>query len=202
MTSIFVAKLDFNTTDQELRSLFEEYGKVNRVTIAKDRETGKPRGFAFVEMFNEAEADAAITALDNYVVNGRNIAVKKADDRGAKPAGPSAPRTVRTDRPPRTENGSHRPSPAASDERPPFRKPDDSESFSRPAAFEDSPVKTDRKKDKNAFAKKSNDQPKQHKMEAYKKSGKANRFLDYDDDEDDWSVNSSSRRSGWDDEEE
>jgi RNA recognition motif-containing protein len=81
MTSIFVAKLDFNTSEEELKSLFEEHGRVNRVTIAKDRETGKPRGFAFVEMPDEAEADAAIAALDESSVNGRTIAVKKADDR-------------------------------------------------------------------------------------------------------------------------
>src|SRR6218665_1507837 len=102
MTSIFVAKLDFNTTDEQLKSLFEAHGKVNRVTIAKDRETGKPRGFAFVEMFNEDEANGAVQALDNHLVNGRPIAVKLADDRGQKPQG-DRPQRPQGDRPPRTD---------------------------------------------------------------------------------------------------
>ena len=196
MTSIFVAKLDFNTSDEELKSLFEEYGKVNRVTIAKDRETGKPRGFAFVEMNDETEADAAIEALDNSSVNGRTIAVKKADDRGAKPSGPGAPRTDRPQRPDSAPGS--RP---VSDERPPFRKPEDTFVKAAPAFGEDLPSKVDRKKDKGAFAKKS-DAPKQHKMEAYKKSGKANRFLEVDDeDDDDWSL-SSRKGSAWDDDDE
>lgn len=204
MTSIFVAKLDFNTTDQELKSLFEAYGKVNRVTIAKDRETGKPRGFAFVEMFNDSEAEAAIEALDNSSVNGRSIAVKKADDRGSKPAGPPSPRPDRQDnRPPRPEGGSFRPPVSNPDERPPFRKPDD-DVPARPA-FDDFPAKVDRsgKKEKSPVAKKNTDQPKQHKMEAYRKSGKSNRFLDFDDDDEDddsW-MSRSSRDSGWDEEE-
>lgn len=197
MTSIFVAKLDFNTTDEELKSLFERHGRVNRVTIAKDRETGKPRGFAFVEMPNEEEAEAAIEALDNSSVNGRTIAVKKADDRGSKPAGerPS------NDRPPRPEN---RPT----GDRPVFRKTEDVPV--RPSFDNDDivplkdvlPLKTDRskkEKSKDTFA--SKDKPKQHKLEPYKKSGKANRFFDEDDEDDDWSLNRR-KSSGWDDEEE
>lgn len=202
MTSIFVAKLDFNTTDEELKSLFEEYGRVNRVTIAKDRETGKPRGFAFVEMPDESEAEAAIDALDNSSVNGRTIAVKKADDRGARPPGPGGPGG-----PPRTDSRPPRPDfnrGPRTDDRPPrpddsdipFRKPEDGP---RPFAAPDAPAKSDRKKEKDVFAKKSSDKPKQHKMEAYKKSGKAPRFLD-DDDDDDWSLNSR-RGSAWDEEE-
>jgi RNA recognition motif-containing protein len=196
MTSIFVAKLDFNTTDEELKSLFERHGKVNRVTIAKDRETGKPRGFAFIEMFNDDEADAAIEALDNASVNGRNIAVKKADDRGSKPGG--AP----TDRPPRPENRPFRPENRSSDEKPPFRKPEDAPV--RPAFVPDEalPPKSDRKKEKQKDAFAGKDKPKQHKMEAYKKSGKANRFFnDDDEDDEDWLLNRN-RSNGWDDEEE
>lgn len=205
MTSIFVAKLDFNTTDEELKSLFERHGKVNRVTIAKDRETGKPRGFAFVEMLNDDEADAAIEALDNASVNGRNIAVKKADDRGSKPPGAS------NDRPPRTENRPFRPDNRPPGDRPAFKKPDEAPPV-RPAFGSDDalpikeilPLKSDRKKEKSkdAFAPKNNDKPKQHKMEAYKKSGKANRFFnDDDEDDEDWALNRH-RNDGWDDEEE
>lgn len=187
MTSIFVAKLDFNTTDEQLRSLFEQHGKVNRVTIAKDRETGKPRGFAFVEMFNEAEADSAIEALDNATVNGRQIAVKKADDRGARPAGAPGQRPERTDRPPRDNNRFENRPPRTegftprpqSDERPTFRQPEESS----PKPFsDDKPFKTERKKEKKDIVKKSlSDQPKPQKMEAYRKSGKDNQFLDDDD---------------------
>jgi RNA recognition motif-containing protein len=193
MTSIFVAKLDFNTTEEELKSLFEEHGKVNRVTIAKDRETGKPRGFAFVEMPNEAEADAAIDALDESSVNGRTIAVKKADDRGK--SGDRPERGPRQDRP-RDDN---RPS---ND----FKRPD--ERISRPIiAPEDVlPLKPERKKEKEVFPKKAlvkPDAPKKPKMEAYKKSGKNNRFFDEDDEEDlDWELNNRRNSSGWDDDDE
>lgn len=193
MTSIFVAKLDFNTTEEELKSLFEEHGKVNRVTIAKDRETGKPRGFAFIEMPNEAEADAAIDALDESSVNGRTIAVKKADDRGK--SGDRPERGPRQDRP-RDDN---RPS---ND----FKRPD--ERISRPIiAPEDVlPLKPERKKEKEVFPKKAlvkPDAPKKPKMEAYKKSGKNNRFFDEDDEEDlDWELNNRRNSSGWDDDDE
>ena len=71
MTSIFVAKLDFGVSNQELRQLFENYGTVLKATVATDRETGKPRGFAFVEMADRQEASNAISALDGHVINGR-----------------------------------------------------------------------------------------------------------------------------------
>lgn len=182
MTSIFVAKLDFNTTDEQLKSLFEEHGHVNRVTIAKDRETGKPRGFAFVEMADESEADEAIKALDNYSMNGRNIAVKKADDRasGGKPTGGgdrSGDRPFRSDRP-REDRGS------VSDSRTEYKKPDDNR-ISKPAFSnpdEIIPAKVERKKEKDPrSAGVSKDAPKKPKMEAYRKSGKDNQFLNDDD---------------------
>lgn len=196
MTSIFVAKLDFNTTDEELKSLFERHGKVNRVTIAKDRETGKPRGFAFVEMFDESEAEAAIQALDNSNVNGRFIAVKKADDRSSSKPGGQAPSG---DRPPRTENRPPRPEFRSNEERPAFKKQDEAPPV-RPAFTpeESNPIKTDRKREKESFAKK--EKPKQNKMEAYRKSGKSNRFFD-DDEDDDYNWSSSRRTTGWDEEE-
>jgi len=76
MTNIFVAKLDFGVSDEALKLLFENYGTVVKCHIAKDRETGKPRGFAFVEMGTAEEAQEAIRALDNYEINGRNMVVK------------------------------------------------------------------------------------------------------------------------------
>ncbi len=187
MTSIFVAKLDFNTTEEQLKSLFEEHGRVNRVTIAKDRETGKPRGFAFVEMADESEADQAIEALDDYAINGRNIAVKKADDRGSggKPSGGdtrSGDRPAfRSDRP-REDRGS------VSDLKTDYKKPDDNRitkpSFGNPDEI--IPAKVERKKEKDPRSGGggggvSKDAPKKPKMEAYRKSGKDNQFLNDDD---------------------
>lgn len=184
MTSIFVAKLDFNTTDEQLKSLFEEHGRVNRVTIAKDRETGKPRGFAFVEMADESEADQAIEALDNYSINGRNIAVKKADDRasGGKPSGGGDRSNDRggfkSDRPRDDRN-------TANDYKSDYKKPDDGKP-TRPVFNPDDavPAKTvERKKDKDPRSNSGGgkDAPKKTKMEAYRKSGKDNQFLDDDD---------------------
>lgn len=195
MTSIFVAKLDFSTTDEQLKSLFERYGKVNRITIAKDRETGKPRGFAFVEMLNDEEAAAAIAALDNSTVNGRTIAVKKADDRGSKPQDGNSDRS---DRAPRQDQKS------TSFEKTPYRKPDDFAAASAidPPEIVPPTIKTERKKEKPKDHFDTKDRPKQQKMTAYKKSGKSNRFFDDDDDDlDDW-LTSRRRSSGWDDEEE
>lgn len=197
MTSIFVAKLDFNTTEEQLKSLFEEHGRVNRVTIAKDRETGKPRGFAFVEMADESEADQAIEALDNYAINGRTIAVKKADDRssGGKPAGDgnrSNDRPFRSDRP-REDRSS------GTDLKTDYKKLDDTKS-SKPVFNPDevNPMKVERKKEKDVRGGK--DAPKKTKMEAYRKSGKGNRFFEEDDDDDiDYNRN---RSSGWDDDDE
>lgn len=197
MTSIFVAKLDFNATEEQLKSLFEEHGRVNRVTIAKDRETGKPRGFAFVEMADESEADQAIEALDNYVINGRNIAVKKADDRasGGKPSGDSN-RTgdrpaFRSDRP-RDDRG------PGTDLKTEYKKLDDSKPGKIFNPDEVNPMKVERKKEKDVRGGK--DAPKKTKMEAYRKSGKGNRFFEEDDDDDiDYNRN---RSTGWDDDDE
>ncbi|WP_343633616.1 RNA-binding protein [Fluviicola sp.] len=185
MTSIFVAKLDFNATEEQLKSLFEEYGRVNRVTIAKDRETGKPRGFAFVEMADESEADQAIEALDNYAINGRNIAVKKADDRasGGKPSGGgdnrSGDRPYKSDRPREDRSNTNE---YKSD----YKKPDDNR-VSKPAFTNPDdiiPAKVERKKEKDTRSIGGNagkETPKKPKMEAYRKSGKDNQFLDDDD---------------------
>ena len=69
--NIFVGNLDFNATEEAVRSLFERYGQVNSARIMTDRETGRSRGFAFVEMENEGEADQAISALNGYTLDGR-----------------------------------------------------------------------------------------------------------------------------------
>jgi RNA recognition motif-containing protein len=203
MTSIFVAKLDFSATEEQLKSLFEEHGRVNRVTIAKDRETGKPRGFAFVEMFDESEADAAIKALDNYAINGRNVAVKKADDRasGGKPSGDNNVNR-QNDRPyNRNSNRPREDRNVTNDYKSDYKKPDDNR-VNKPVfnPEEVNPVKTERKKEKENRGGK--DAPKKTKMDAYKKSGKGNRFFEDEDDDDldlDYNRN---RSSGWDDDDE
>jgi RNA recognition motif-containing protein len=78
MKNIFVGNLDFATTEPEVRALFEPYGAVDRVSVVTDRDTGRSRGFAFVEMGNAAEADRAITALNGTPVNGRALNVNEA----------------------------------------------------------------------------------------------------------------------------
>ncbi|NJK46879.1 RNA-binding protein [Candidatus Gracilibacteria bacterium] len=76
--SIYVGNLSYEVTSDELTQVFAEYGKVNRVQMPTDRETGRVRGFAFVEMGTEAEEAAAIEALDGAQWMGRNMKVSKA----------------------------------------------------------------------------------------------------------------------------
>jgi RNA recognition motif-containing protein len=83
--NIFVGNLDYNITEEAVRGLFERYGAVNSARIMTDRDTGRSRGFAFVEMENETEADQAITALNGYNLDGRALNVNEArpkPDRG------------------------------------------------------------------------------------------------------------------------
>ena len=85
MKNIFVGNLDFNATEEAVRGLFERYGQVNSARIMTDRDTGRSRGFAFVEMENESEADQAIAALNGYNMDGRALNVNEArpkPDRG------------------------------------------------------------------------------------------------------------------------
>ncbi len=79
--NIFVAKLDFGVSSDQLKQEFERFGKVNKATVALDRETGKSRGFAFVEMASREEGEAAVNGLDGKSFNGRPCAVKEADPR-------------------------------------------------------------------------------------------------------------------------
>ena len=76
--NIFVGNLNFNATEEAVRSLFERYGAVNSARIMTDRDTGRSRGFAFVEMENENEADNAINALNGYQMDGRTLNVNEA----------------------------------------------------------------------------------------------------------------------------
>ncbi|MEH2373912.1 RNA recognition motif domain-containing protein [Nostoc sp.] len=83
--SIYVGNLSYEVTQEDLTSVFAEHGAVKRVQLPTDRETGRPRGFAFVEMGTEAEETAAIEALDGAEWMGRDLKVNKAkpkEDRG------------------------------------------------------------------------------------------------------------------------
>lgn len=82
---LYVGNLPFSTTEAELRELFEQHGSVESVNVITDRETGRPRGFAFVEMDAEG-ADAAMQALDGRELGGRALRVNEANER-RRPAG-------------------------------------------------------------------------------------------------------------------
>ena len=84
MTTIYVGNLSFNATEQDVRSLFERHGKVDSVKLIMDRDTGKPRGFGFVDM-EQNEAQTAIQALNGHQMNGRPLRVNEAQERPQRP---------------------------------------------------------------------------------------------------------------------
>ena len=83
MKNIFVGNLNFGTTEQDIRSLFEAYGSVDRVNIVTDRDSGQSRGFAFVEMSNDAEGNNAIAAINGRELGGRALNVNEARPKGS-----------------------------------------------------------------------------------------------------------------------
>ena len=92
MKNIFVGNLDFAATEESVRSLFEPYGQVDRVNVVTDRDTGRSRGFAFVEMSDAGEADRAIAALNGANLDGRALNVNEARPKpqgggGGRPGG-------------------------------------------------------------------------------------------------------------------
>ena len=78
MKNLFIGNMSFQTTEGDLRAMFEPYGEINRVNVVTDRDTGRARGFAFVELANDAEAAKAITALNGKEVDGRALNVNEA----------------------------------------------------------------------------------------------------------------------------
>ena len=78
MKNIFVGNLSFNTTEDELRQMFGTYGQVDRVSIMTDRDTGRSRGFGFVEMANAEEGEKAIAGLNGSEIGGRTLNVNEA----------------------------------------------------------------------------------------------------------------------------
>ncbi|MBW4645112.1 MAG: RNA-binding protein [Goleter apudmare HA4340-LM2] len=88
--SIYVGNLSYQVTEEDLKRAFAEYGTVSRVQLPTDRETGRPRGFAFVEMETDAQETAAIEALDGAEWMGRGLKVNKAkprEERGSSSRG-------------------------------------------------------------------------------------------------------------------
>lgn len=78
MKNIFVGNLSFSTTEDELRQMFEAYGQVDRVSIMTDRDTGRSRGFGFVEMASNEDGEKAISALNGSQTGGRTLNVNEA----------------------------------------------------------------------------------------------------------------------------
>jgi len=87
MTNIFVGNLSYQTTQEDLQQAFSQYGGVERVNIVTDRDSGQPRGFAFVEMPNNADADKAMAALNGADLSGRTLTVNEARPREPRPGG-------------------------------------------------------------------------------------------------------------------
>jgi RNA recognition motif-containing protein len=85
MVNIYVGNLAYTATEDDLRSAFEAYGKVDRVSLVTDRMTGRARGFGFVEMSNETEARAAIQGLHDAEVKGRKMLVNEARPKEERP---------------------------------------------------------------------------------------------------------------------
>jgi cold-inducible RNA-binding protein len=85
--NLYVGNLSYNTTQQQLQEMFEEYGEVVSANVITDRDTGRSRGFGFVEMANEDEANAAIDALNGQDMDGRSLTVNEARPRAPRSGG-------------------------------------------------------------------------------------------------------------------
>ena len=85
--NIFVGNLSFSTTDDSLRELFEQHGEVTSAKVITSRDTGRSRGFGFVEMANDAEGRVAIEALDSTDLDGRPLRVSEARSKGEHSGG-------------------------------------------------------------------------------------------------------------------
>jgi len=85
MKNLYVGNLPHSTTESELRTVFEAHGAVEKVSIVTDRESGRARGFGFVEMTNPAEADKAVAALDGSELGGRTLKINEAKPKTDRP---------------------------------------------------------------------------------------------------------------------
>ena len=84
---LYVGNLSFNTTESQLREMFEEHGSVSSASLVMDRDTGRPRGFGFVEFSDAAQANAAMAALNGKNVDGRDLTVNEAKAREPRSGG-------------------------------------------------------------------------------------------------------------------
>jgi len=84
---VYIGNLSFDTTEEQLRQAFEDYGEVKSVNIITDRDSGRPRGFAFVEMSSQEEAQAAINGLNGQELLGRTLNVNEARQREQRGGG-------------------------------------------------------------------------------------------------------------------
>lgn len=89
MMNIYVGNLPYGVTEDELRTLFEEHGEVSSANVIIDRQTGRSKGFGFVEMPTDSEAETAIEALNESALSGRNIKVNQARPRTERPERPA-----------------------------------------------------------------------------------------------------------------
>jgi RNA recognition motif-containing protein len=87
MKNVYVGNLPHSTTEAELRNLFEPHGAVEKITLVTDRDTGRSRGFGFVEMTNAGEADKAIAALNGTDLGGRTLTINEAKPKSDRPRG-------------------------------------------------------------------------------------------------------------------
>jgi|SRR5437868_4633977 RNA recognition motif-containing protein len=85
MKNLYVGNLPHSTTESELRTAFEAHGAVEKVSLVTDRETGRARGFAFVEMTDASEAEKAIAALNGSELGGRKLTINEAKPRAERP---------------------------------------------------------------------------------------------------------------------
>jgi len=87
MKNLYVGNLPHSTTEAELRNLFEAHGAVEKITLITDRDTGRSRGFGFVEMSNASEADRAIATLNGTDLGGRTLTINEAKTKAERPGG-------------------------------------------------------------------------------------------------------------------
>ena len=91
MKKLYVGNLPFSATENDLESIFAQYGKLDSLTIVRDRESGQPRGFAFVEYGDDAAAEAAIAATNGMQVGGRALMVNEARPQAPRSGGGGGP---------------------------------------------------------------------------------------------------------------
>jgi RNA recognition motif-containing protein len=87
MKNLYVGNLPHSATEAELRTVFQAHGEVDKVNIVTDRETGRARGFAFVEMANDGEAEKAVAALNGTSLGGRTLKINEAKPKSDRPRG-------------------------------------------------------------------------------------------------------------------